>query len=98
MLVYDLEMAHKLDRDRCTMTLGARGRLVLPADVRRRLSLDEGSRLLLVVHEDRSLTLLPFATIARNARGLFKDFAPGRCLSEELIAGRRAEAARESRR
>ncbi len=92
---YNLEMAHKLTGRRCTLTVGARGRLVLPAVVRRRLALVEGDRILLDLGKDGRLTLTPFALVAHRARGIFKHIAPGRILSEELIAERRAEALRE---
>ena len=95
---YDLKMAHKLTNGRCTLAVGARGRLVLPSDVRKRLSLAEGDRFLLEVRRDGRVVLTPLAVVARRARGMFRHLAPGRVLSEELIAGRRAEAAREARK
>ncbi len=81
-----------------TLHLGHRGRLVLPAAVRRCLDLKEGDRLILTVEADGSLHLVSAREAARHGRGLLRQLLPdlaGRSLSEELIAERRDEAARE---
>lgn len=81
-----------------TLHLGHRGRLVLPAAVRRRLDLNEGDRLILTVEADGVLRLVSAREAARHGRGLLRELLPdlaGRCLSEELIAERREEADRE---
>ncbi len=88
-------MAHKLVSDRCMVALGARGRFVLPASIRKRLSLKEGDRMLLIVGRDGRVTLVSAAVAARNALGMFKHLSRGKSLVDELIAERRAEAARE---
>jgi AbrB family looped-hinge helix DNA binding protein len=83
---------------RYTLHLGNRGRIVLPAEVRHQLDLKDGDRLILTVEADGSLRLLSAREAARHGRGLLRRMLPGlegRCLSEELIAERRAEAARE---
>jgi AbrB family looped-hinge helix DNA binding protein len=78
------------------VTLGDRGRLVLPARVRRSLGLHSGSRLALITEPDGSLRLRPYRAIAEQARGLWADVAPASLsMTDELIAERRAEAARE---
>ena len=79
------------------VSVSARGRIVLPAGVRRALSLEEGDRLQLTIEPDGSLRLRSFATIARSLRGAYRDVAPGRSLADELIAERRREAEDESR-
>ncbi len=87
-----------LAQKRYTIHLGNRGRLVLPAELRRQLDLREGDRLILTVEADGSLRLVSAREAARRARGLLRQMLPhleGRCLSEELIAERRAEATRE---
>ena len=94
---YNSQMAHKLVSDRCTLTMGARGRFVLPAAVRKRLSLKEGDRMVLIVEDGGRLVLVPIAEAVRRARGMFKDLVRGRSLVDELIADRRAEAAKEDR-
>lgn len=80
------------------VTIGDRGRLVLPARVREELRLHAGTRVALSVEADGSLRLRPYRAIAQQGRGLWADLAPGTTsLSEELIADRRAEAAQEDR-
>jgi AbrB family looped-hinge helix DNA binding protein len=91
-------MAHEISQAHYTLHLGNRGRIVLPAEVRHRLDLKEGDRLILRVEAEGSLYLISAQEAARRARGLLRQMLPGlggRCLSEELIAERRAEAARE---
>lgn len=76
--------------------LGARGRLVLPAAVRRQLELSTGSRLVLTVEPDGSLRLYSARARAERLRGLLAGVSPERMLTEELIAERRAEARAEA--
>ena len=73
--------------------LDARGRLVLPADVRDRLGLPDGARLMLTVDDEHVLRVEPMLDVARRLRGFAR--TPGRLLSDELVAERRQEAARE---
>lgn len=79
-----------------TVTMGRQGRIVVPADVRRELGLAEGDQLDLTVRNGR-LELKPRLTpqeAIRLLRGLLRD-ASSTSLVDELIAERRAEAARE---
>jgi len=85
-------MAH---RDR-KVTVGDRGRLVLPADVRAELGLEAGTPLLLSTEPDGSLRLRPYRAVAAQTRGLLNDLAPAEVsMVDELLAERRAESARE---
>lgn len=77
-----------------SVRLGDRGRLVLPALVRRQLQLREGERLLLTV-DSGSIRLVSARQQVRASRGMYRHLAPNRSLVDELIADRRAEAARE---
>ena len=77
--------------------MGERGRVVIPAEVRQRLDLKVGEQMVLVVQDDGSMRLTPWKTVLRNTRGMFAHVAPGVSLVDELIADRRAEAAREER-
>lgn len=77
------------------IVLGARGRLVLPAKVREQYGLDEGDRLVLTAQPNGILQLASLRDQARAMRGVFRDTAPGRSLTDELIADRRDEARRE---
>ena len=80
------------------VTMADRGRLVLPADVRERLKIKEGDRLTLRVDPDGTIRLQTPEVFAHSLVGIFKHLAPGRILSDELIAERRREAAMEDRK
>jgi bifunctional DNA-binding transcriptional regulator/antitoxin component of YhaV-PrlF toxin-antitoxin module len=69
---------------------------VLPAEVRRRLDLQEGDRIMLSFDDEGSMRLCSARQAARRTRGWLRRIAPAlrdRRLAEELIAERRAEAA-----
>jgi AbrB family looped-hinge helix DNA binding protein len=80
-----------------SVTVAERGRLVLPAEVRERLGIRDGDRLTLRVDPDGTIRLQTAAVFAHSLIGVFKHLAPGRKLSDELIAERRREAAMEER-
>ena len=76
--------------------LGARGRVVIPAQVREELGLKPGDRMVLIF--DRAtgeMKLISIRRAVQRFRGILKHIQPERSLSEELIAERRAEALRE---
>jgi AbrB family looped-hinge helix DNA binding protein len=76
------------------ITVGERGRVVLPSAVRAELNLKPGTRMLLSTEKDGSLRLRPYRVVAEQSRGLLRDL-PGGSMVDELLAERRAEAARE---
>jgi AbrB family looped-hinge helix DNA binding protein len=78
------------------MTLGDRGRVVLPASIRNELGLKPGTQMVATTEADGSIRLRPYGMIAAAGVGLFADLAPGVSLADELIAERRAEAARDA--
>jgi len=80
---------------RYVIALGDRGRLVLPAPLRRHLDLQPGDRLLVSVDPDGGFHVVSARDQAQRLRGLYRDLAPGRSLADELIADRRDEAHRE---
>lgn len=80
-----------------SVTLGDRGRLVLPSRLRRRLDVGEGDRLIIFVDGDGGFRGVSAREQARRLCGLYSDLAPARSLSEELIAERREEVQREER-
>lgn len=88
-------MAHT---ERYSVALGERGRLVLPAPLRRRLDLHPGDRLIVSVDADGEVRLASSRELARRLEGMYRDLAPGRSFADELIAERRAEAVREDAR
>ena len=78
-----------------TVTLGERGRLVLPAALRRRLDLKPGDRLIVTLDEEGGFRVVSARELAERLHGIYRDIAPGRSLVDELIAERREEARRE---
>jgi AbrB family looped-hinge helix DNA binding protein len=81
--------------DTSLVSVGPKGRVVIPADIRRELSIHEGSELVALV-EGEAVVLVPRSAIKKRLRSIFADV--GTSMSEELIRERRAEAQRESRR
>jgi AbrB family looped-hinge helix DNA binding protein len=77
------------------VALGERGRIVLPSQLRQRLNLQTGDRLIVTVDDEGGFRVVPARELARRLRGLYRDLAPGRSLVDELIAERREEARRE---
>jgi AbrB family looped-hinge helix DNA binding protein len=72
-----------------------RGRVVLPAALRRSLGLRPGDELIAEVEADRSLRLIPRQVLAERDRGAFAHLAGKKSVVDELIAERRNESARE---
>jgi AbrB family looped-hinge helix DNA binding protein len=87
---YAIDMAHA-ERQ---ITVGERGRVVLPSAVRAELGLQPGTRMLLSTEADGSLRLRPYRAVAKQCHGLLRDVAGG-SMVDGLLAERRAEAARE---
>ncbi|WP_243030130.1 AbrB/MazE/SpoVT family DNA-binding domain-containing protein [Thermus altitudinis] len=84
-------MGNTVGETHFVVRLEAKGRMVLPTEVREALGLKEGEHLLLRLRPGGSLELLSFRQMARRARGLWRNLAPGESLVEELIQGRREE-------
>jgi AbrB family looped-hinge helix DNA binding protein len=75
--------------------LGDDGRVVIPAPMRKELGLRPGDTLV-VESDGHSLLLRSYDEVLKETQEFFRQFIPpGLCLSDELIAERRAEAARE---
>lgn len=72
--------------------VGPKGRVVIPAAIRRELRIVEGSQLVALV-EDGGVLLLPRAEVKQRLRRLFSGL--GSSLASELLADRRMEARRE---
>jgi AbrB family looped-hinge helix DNA binding protein len=92
-------MAHRttkaVETETYALQLGERGRVVLPAKVRKRFKLNPGDRLVLIVDESGEMRLASLQRQIDKCRGIFADLQPHRIASEELIAERREEARRE---
>jgi len=76
--------------------MGPQGRIVVPAELRRELGLDEGSTLSATTRGGR-LILEPRSIVLERVRKRFADVPASTSLSRELIADRRDEAKREDR-
>ena len=75
--------------------VGERGRLVLPADLRRELKVERGD--VMVLEELRGDVRLRSArNVAASARGLFASAGDDRNLVDELLEERHREAMREA--
>ncbi len=73
--------------------MGDGGRLVIPAEFRRRLGLESGAEVLVLVEDDEIRMSTPGVAL-RRARQIVRRHVPaGESLVDELIAQRRAAAA-----
>jgi AbrB family looped-hinge helix DNA binding protein len=66
--------------------------VVIPAEIRRELGIEEGTQLVALV-EGQAVVLVQRSAIKARLRSMFADVGPS--LREELLADRRAEAARD---
>lgn len=79
--------------DTSVVSVGPKGRIVIPAEIRRELGIREGSELVALV-EGAAVVLVPRGAIKARLRSMFADVASS--MRDELIADRRAAAARET--
>lgn len=84
--------------DTITAKLEKSGRILIPAAIRRKLNLKEGSEIILHVDETGIHMGTREQALARIHERLRRYIHKDRTLSEELIRERRAEAERENRR
>jgi AbrB family looped-hinge helix DNA binding protein len=78
-----------------TIRVAEGGRIVIPADVRRRLGFDVGEDVVLTVEEDHA-TLMSAKRARRRAQERVRRYiSPDVSLSKELMDERKAEARRE---
>lgn len=80
--------------DTNVVSVGPKGRVVIPAGIRRELGIGEGSELVALVEGD-AVVLVPRSAIKRRLRSMFADV--GSSMRDELLAERRAEAAHDAR-
>lgn len=76
--------------DTSVVSVGPKGRVVIPAGIRRVLGIEEGSELVALV-EGEAVVLVPRSAIKTRLRSMFA--RTGGSMSQELIAERRTEAA-----
>ena len=79
--------------DTGVVSVGPKGRVVIPAGIRRELGIEEGSELVALV-EGEALVLVPRSAIKTRLRSMFA--ATAGSMRDELIADRRADAQNES--
>lgn len=82
---------------RIEVTLGAQGRLVIPAPLRKELGIDTGDVLAASIQRDR-LVLEPRSAVLARLRERAGAVPRGVSMVDELIAERRREAKRERRK
>lgn len=73
--------------------MGPKGRVVIPADIRHELGIAEGSELVALI-EGEAVVLVPRSAIKRRLRSMFAQV--GSSMRDELLADRRADAARDA--
>lgn len=81
--------------DTTTVEVGPKGRVVIPAEIRRQLGIDTGTRLAVLI-DDEAVVLVPREAIERRLHALFKGVPVS--MAAELRKERQAEAARELKR
>jgi AbrB family looped-hinge helix DNA binding protein len=79
--------------DTSVVSVGPKGRVVIPAPIRNELGIEEGTELVALV-EGEAVVLVPRAAIKSRLRSIFADV--GVSLRDELIADRRADASRDA--
>jgi bifunctional DNA-binding transcriptional regulator/antitoxin component of YhaV-PrlF toxin-antitoxin module len=82
-----------------TLRVDNQGRVMLPASWRRRAGVEPSTELCAAITEEGALVVETREQGLHRARALLRKYIPeGVKLSDELIADRRAEAARESKK
>ncbi|HLF71420.1 MAG TPA: AbrB/MazE/SpoVT family DNA-binding domain-containing protein [Dehalococcoidia bacterium] len=76
------------------LRVDAQGRIVIPAEIREKLGLEPGTRVILTV-KDGALEIQSRDKAIRRVQEMVRARTKGRSLVDELIAERHAEAARE---
>jgi bifunctional DNA-binding transcriptional regulator/antitoxin component of YhaV-PrlF toxin-antitoxin module len=85
--------------DSVTLHVDNQGRIMLPSWWRKKEGIGSSSEICVALDEAGSLVIETREQGLRRARALVRKYVPGGVrLSDELIADRRAEAKRESRR
>ena len=88
-------MCHTAGMTAIPVKVGPKGRVVVPAPIRKELGIEEGTELMARVEGD-GIVLEPRAAALRRLRELVRAAVPeGVSLTDELIAERREEARRE---
>lgn len=78
--------------DTTVVLVGPKGRVVIPAEIRHQLEIQEGTELVALV-DGAAVVLVPRAAVKARLRSMFADLPVS--LRDELMADRRAAAVRE---
>lgn len=76
--------------DTAVVEVGPKGRVVIPAAIRRRLGIEQGTRLTVLV-DDEAVVLVPRGAVECRLHAIFSGVPAS--MADELIDERRAEAA-----
>jgi AbrB family looped-hinge helix DNA binding protein len=79
--------------DTNVVSVGPKGRVVIPATIRHELGIEEGSELVALV-EGEAVVLVPRSAIRNRLRSMFAQVDVS--MRDELISERRAEATRDA--
>lgn len=85
----------QIEPERFRVALGDKGRLVLPAALRKAGGLRPGDRLLAQLEPDGSIRLVKAVSPVQAMRGRYRHLTTGKSIVDELIADRREEARRD---
>jgi AbrB family looped-hinge helix DNA binding protein len=83
------------DATQATLKVGPDGRILIPAGLRRRAGIEPGKTMTVRIEGDHLVLEDPVVAIRRLQESLASLRRPGESIVDELIADRRAEAARE---
>jgi AbrB family looped-hinge helix DNA binding protein len=79
--------------DTDVVEVGPKGRVVIPAHIRRKLRIEQGTRLAVLVDDD-AVVLVPRSAIERRLHAIFKGATSS--MASELLEERRAESRAEA--
>jgi AbrB family looped-hinge helix DNA binding protein len=89
-----LDVCHNGVMNAIPVKVGPKGRVVVPAPIRRQLGIEEGTELLARIEGD-GIVLEPRTAALRRLQALFAHIPRDVSLVDELLAERREEARRE---
>lgn len=78
--------------DTNVVEVGPKGRVVIPAAIRKRLGIEQGTRLAVLV-DGEAVVLVPRGAVEQRLHSIFKGVPAS--MADELLRERRAEAAAE---
>ncbi|MCA1672043.1 MAG: AbrB/MazE/SpoVT family DNA-binding domain-containing protein [Actinobacteria bacterium] len=79
--------------DTDVVEVGPKGRVVIPSAIRKRLGIEQGTRLAVLV-DGEAVVLVPRAAVERRLHSIFKGVRAS--IADELLDDRRAEAAADA--